>query len=296
MSTWIPTPTSRWPAGSPTTPRSTGQGSATRPRRCSSTPRSPAELLPGILADLAAAGVELVGDGRTQAAAGETQVGAAAEADWDTEYHGMKMAVGVVDSAAEAIEHINAHGTGHTEAIVTSSDAVAAQFTEGVDAAVVLRQRLDAVHRRLRVRDGRRDRQLDPEASRPRADRPARADDDQVRDPRRRPSAGVAIGSVGVLGGAFNPPHIGHLVLAQEAASQLGLDTGAAGPRRPSTAQAHRPRAGGGAAARDGPARRGWRRAARGRIRSRSSARARPTPSVHWSCCETGVPTTSSPS
>ena len=96
------------------------------------------ELLPEVLADLAAAGVELVGDGRTQAAAGETPVGAAEEADWDTEYHGMKMAVGVVDSAAEAIEHINAHGTGHTEAIVTGSDAVGAQFTEGVDAAVVL--------------------------------------------------------------------------------------------------------------------------------------------------------------
>ena len=38
-----------------------------------------------------------------------------------------------------------------------------------------LRQRLDALHRRRRVRDGRRDRQLDPEAARPRPDRPARA-------------------------------------------------------------------------------------------------------------------------
>ncbi|MFL5869783.1 MAG: nicotinate-nucleotide adenylyltransferase [Solirubrobacterales bacterium] len=34
----------------------------------------------------------------------------------------------------------------------------------------------------------------------------------------------MAVGSIGILGGAFNPPHIGHLVLAQEAASQLGLD------------------------------------------------------------------------
>jgi glutamate-5-semialdehyde dehydrogenase len=97
-----------------------------------------AELLPAVLGDLAAAGVELVGDARAQAAAGSTAVGAAADADWDTEYHGMKMAVGVVDSADDAIEHVNAHGTGHTEAIVTGSDAVAARFTEGVDAAVVL--------------------------------------------------------------------------------------------------------------------------------------------------------------
>jgi len=35
---------------------------------------------------------------------------------------------------------------------------------------------------------------------------------------------GGAVAAIGVLGGAFNPPHIGHLVLAQEAASQLGLE------------------------------------------------------------------------
>ena len=34
---------------------------------------------------------------------------------------------------------------------------------------------------------------------------------------------GGAVAAIGVLGGAFNPPHIGHLVLAQEATSQLGL-------------------------------------------------------------------------
>jgi nicotinate-nucleotide adenylyltransferase len=38
-----------------------------------------------------------------------------------------------------------------------------------------------------------------------------------------RPELGGAVAAIGVLGGAFNPPHIGHLVLAQEAASQLGL-------------------------------------------------------------------------
>ena len=94
-------------------------------------------FLPGMLDDLAAAGVELVGDGRAQAAAGATVVGEAEPADWDTEYLGMKMAVGVVDSLADAIEHVNTHGTGHSEAIVTRSEGVAAEFTEGVDAAVV---------------------------------------------------------------------------------------------------------------------------------------------------------------
>jgi glutamate-5-semialdehyde dehydrogenase len=96
-----------------------------------------AEFLPGVLADLHGAGVELVGDGRARSAAGETPVGEATDADWDTEYHGLKLAVGVVDSPADAIAHVNAHGTGHTEAIVTSSDEAAAEFTDGVDAAVV---------------------------------------------------------------------------------------------------------------------------------------------------------------
>src|SRR5256885_14771649 len=43
-------------------------------------------------------------------------------------------------------------------------------------------------------------------------------------DPEDRPELGGAVAAIGVLGGAFNPPHIGHLVLAQEAAFQLGLE------------------------------------------------------------------------
>ena len=49
----------------------------------------------------------------------------------------MKMAVGVVDSLDEAIDHINRHGSGHSEAIVTGVRAAADEFTERVDAAVV---------------------------------------------------------------------------------------------------------------------------------------------------------------
>ena len=95
------------------------------------------KFLPAILAELAAAGVELVGDERARAAADGLEVGEANADDWDTEYHGMKMAVGVVDSVADAVEHVNRHGTGHTEAIVTGSEPAAAEFTDGVDAAVV---------------------------------------------------------------------------------------------------------------------------------------------------------------
>jgi glutamate-5-semialdehyde dehydrogenase len=94
-------------------------------------------FLPAMLADLRDAGVELVGDERTRSAAGDSSVGEATAADWDTEYLAMRMAVGVVDSLIEAIEHINRHGTGHSEAIVTSSEGAARQFTDQVDAAVV---------------------------------------------------------------------------------------------------------------------------------------------------------------
>jgi glutamate-5-semialdehyde dehydrogenase len=96
-----------------------------------------AEVLPSVLAKLSEAGVELVGDERTREAAGSVPVGEATEADWDTEYHGLKMAVGVVDSLGEAIEHINRHGTGHSDAIVTRSEQVGDEFTDGVDSAAV---------------------------------------------------------------------------------------------------------------------------------------------------------------
>jgi glutamate-5-semialdehyde dehydrogenase len=95
------------------------------------------EFAPVALAELAAAGVELVGDERARAAAGEVAVAPASEEDWDTEYLGMKLAVAVVDSLEEAIEHVNAHGTGHSEAIVTASAGAADAFTAGVDAAAV---------------------------------------------------------------------------------------------------------------------------------------------------------------
>jgi glutamate-5-semialdehyde dehydrogenase len=97
------------------------------------------EVLPGLFEQLRAAGVELVVDGRTRALAGldGDGLGEATDEDWDTEYLGMKMAVKIVDSLDEAIDHVNRHGTGHSEAIVTSDDRAAATFTEAVDAACV---------------------------------------------------------------------------------------------------------------------------------------------------------------
>jgi glutamate-5-semialdehyde dehydrogenase len=94
-------------------------------------------FVPAVLADLNEAGVELVGDERVRSFAGDVAVTAATEADWDTEYLGLKMAVALVDSVEDAVEHVNSHGTGHSEAIVTSSEEVAEEFAAGVDAAAV---------------------------------------------------------------------------------------------------------------------------------------------------------------
>ncbi|MGO9974464.1 MAG: glutamate-5-semialdehyde dehydrogenase [Solirubrobacteraceae bacterium] len=94
-------------------------------------------FLPTALRDLHAGGVVLHGDDRARAVAAGTPVLAATDADWDTEYLALELAVGVVDSTAEAIAHINAHGSGHSEAIVTGETASARAFQLGVDAACV---------------------------------------------------------------------------------------------------------------------------------------------------------------
>jgi glutamate-5-semialdehyde dehydrogenase len=61
----------------------------------------------------------------------------ASEEDWASEYLSLTLAVGVVDSVEQAIEHIGRYGSGHSEAIVTSDTAAARAFQLGVDAACV---------------------------------------------------------------------------------------------------------------------------------------------------------------
>ena len=94
-------------------------------------------FLPEVLAELDDAGVLLHGDARACAVAPEVEVIPALEEDWDTEYLALELAVGVVDGTAEAIAHVNAHGSGHSEAIVTADLAAAQAFQRGVDAACV---------------------------------------------------------------------------------------------------------------------------------------------------------------
>ena len=98
-----------------------------------------AEYLPRALRELRERGVELRVDGRTRAMAGDLadSLADATEEDWETEYHALILAVKVVDSVDEAIDHVNRYGSGHSEAIVTGSTESARAFTTGVDAACV---------------------------------------------------------------------------------------------------------------------------------------------------------------
>ncbi len=107
-------------------------------------------FLPRVLPTLVAAGVRLHADARAAALATEAGVPteAATDEDWATEYHGLELAVGVVDSLDEAIEHIRRWSSGHTEAICTSDLRSADRFVAELDSAVV------AVNASTRFTDG----------------------------------------------------------------------------------------------------------------------------------------------
>lgn len=61
----------------------------------------------------------------------------AEEADWETEYLGLEVAIKMVDTVSEAIEHINTYGTKHSEAIISKSSENVDQFFMEIDAAAV---------------------------------------------------------------------------------------------------------------------------------------------------------------
>jgi glutamate-5-semialdehyde dehydrogenase len=93
------------------------------------------QFLPAMAARFAAAGVELRGDEPACAIIPGSR--AATEADWDTEYLAMILAIKVVDSLEAAIEFIARHGSGLADAIVTEDSQAAARFEREVDSATV---------------------------------------------------------------------------------------------------------------------------------------------------------------
>jgi glutamate-5-semialdehyde dehydrogenase len=92
-------------------------------------------LLPSLGKRLLAAGVEVRGCERTRQYFPEAIP--ATESDWETEFLAPILAIRVVASLDQAIEHTNRYGTGHSEAIVTSSYLAGQRFITEVDAACV---------------------------------------------------------------------------------------------------------------------------------------------------------------
>ena len=91
---------------------------------------------PALLGALLDAGCEVRGDARAQAV--DPRVAPASDADWDTEYLDAIVSVAIVDGLDAALEHIAAHGSHHTDAIVTEDAAAAARFLADVDSAIVM--------------------------------------------------------------------------------------------------------------------------------------------------------------
>ncbi len=93
-----------------------------------------ADALQDIAKALEAVGVTLRGCPRTRE---RIHCQPATDEDFDTEYLDYMMAVRIVDSLEEAIDHINTHGSGHTDCIVTQDEAAARTFMARVDSAGV---------------------------------------------------------------------------------------------------------------------------------------------------------------
>ncbi|MBQ7666462.1 MAG: glutamate-5-semialdehyde dehydrogenase, partial [Kiritimatiellae bacterium] len=90
-------------------------------------------FLPKLAAAMSEKGVELRGDASVRAILPDCA--AATDQDWDEEYLALVLSVKTVASVEEAVAHVNAHGSRHTDAIVASCPDAAAQFISGVDSA-----------------------------------------------------------------------------------------------------------------------------------------------------------------
>jgi glutamate-5-semialdehyde dehydrogenase len=96
------------------------------------------DFLPDLYARMAPVGVEWhVDRGAKALLSGKARVSDAKEESWDTEYLDLHMNCRIVDSLDAAIEHIEEHGSRHSESIVTSSPETAREFLARVDAAAV---------------------------------------------------------------------------------------------------------------------------------------------------------------
>ncbi len=96
--------------------------------------------LPAVAKEWAKAGVEIHCDKRAMAIlkpVPSLKLAPAAEDDWGKEFLSLKAAIKIVDSLDEALEHIEKHGSGHSEAILTEDYSAVMRFLNEVDAACV---------------------------------------------------------------------------------------------------------------------------------------------------------------
>jgi glutamate-5-semialdehyde dehydrogenase len=94
-------------------------------------------FLPRVVAELEKANVEVRGCPRVLALLPEAELQTAVEDDWSTEYSDLILAVKIVDSLEQGLQHIHRYGSKHTECIVTEDQLVAEHFLQEVDAAGV---------------------------------------------------------------------------------------------------------------------------------------------------------------
>lgn len=106
----------------------------------------PTDALIATLTALQAAKIEIQGCPRSQSLIAGIQP--ALEADYNTEWLDYKMSLKIVDSADEALRHIQRHGTQHTEAVLTKNPQVIEQFLNGIDASCL------AINASTRFNDG----------------------------------------------------------------------------------------------------------------------------------------------
>jgi len=93
-------------------------------------------LLPKVLDRLVEAGVTIHGDEKVMNIYPNSVL--ATDADWHAEYYSLDLAVKIVSSLDEALDHIKKYSTHHTESIITSNEAHAERFLTEIDSAVVM--------------------------------------------------------------------------------------------------------------------------------------------------------------